>query len=168
MTVHRLFSRLHMPDKYTKEKRSEIMSKIRSKGTQIELTMKRALEEQGIEFDYQPKVFGTPDFLIPPNIAVFCDSSFWHGRNWNKLKKKLPKGYWRAHIEENRKRDKLVNVQLQKEGYVVFRFWDYQIVKHMNRCIGKIQKTLKASVKANLLTKKKHFKLTEPYRLGNT
>jgi DNA mismatch endonuclease (patch repair protein) len=133
-----------MPDKYTKEKRSEIMSKIRSKGTKIELKMKKALEDQGIEFKYQPKMYGTPDFLVPPNIAVFCDSSFWHGRNWKKLRKKLQKGYWRTHIEENRKRDKLVNARLYGEGYVVFRFWDYQIEKQIDRCTAKIKKTLLA------------------------
>lgn len=74
-----------VPDIFSKEKRSEIMSKIRSKGTKIELRMKKALEETGVEFEYQPKMFGRPDFFVPPNIAVFCDSSFWHGRNWRGL-----------------------------------------------------------------------------------
>jgi len=131
-----------MPDKYSKEKRSEIMSKIRSKGTKIELKMKKTLEEQGIKFEYQPKMFGRPDFLIPPDIAIFCDSSFWHGRNWNELKRKLPKGYWRSHIEQNRERDKLVNARLRNEGYVVIRFWDYQIKKQTDECLHRIKKTL--------------------------
>ena len=131
-----------MPDVFTKKKRSEVMSKIRSKGTKIELSMKKALEEEKIEFLYQPKIFGKPDFLIIPSIAVFCDSSFWHGRQWQGLKKRLSVGYWRDHIERNRKRDRFVNSQLRSEGYIVLRVWDYEIIKSMDKCIKKIKDTL--------------------------
>ena len=127
-----------MPDMFTKEKRSEIMSKIRSKGTKIEVKMKKALEENGIEFEYQPEMFGKPDFLIENKIAVFCDGSFWHGRNWQQLKKKLPDAYWKEHISNNRKRDKAVNSELRNEGYMVIRFWDDEINKDINRCIEKL------------------------------
>jgi len=132
-----------MPDLFSKEKRSEIMSKIRSKGTKIELRMKDALERNGIRFEYQPKMFGSPDFLIPPNIAVFCDSSFWHGRNWHKLKKKLKKKYWYDHIQRNRERDKEVNTVLRSKGYIVLRFWDDEIEKNMERCIKRIIRAIK-------------------------
>jgi DNA mismatch endonuclease (patch repair protein) len=66
---------------------------------------------------FEPKMFGNPDFLIQPNIIVFCDSSFWHGRDWSSLRKRLPQGYWREHIERNRKRDRLVNAHLKKRNY---------------------------------------------------
>jgi DNA mismatch endonuclease (patch repair protein) len=128
-----------MPDVFTKKKRSEIMSRIRSKGTKIELRMKQSLEENDIKFEYQPKIFGKPDFLIPPNIVVFCDSAFWHGRSWKKLKSKLRKGYWREHIERNRKRDRIVNSRLKKEGYIVLRFWNDRIEKEINACIATIK-----------------------------
>jgi len=133
-----------MPDIFSKEKRSEIMSKIRSRGTQIELKMKKALEEAGVEFEYQPKMFGRPDFLIQPKIAIFCDSSFWHGRNWRSLKKQLSKEYWRKHIQENIKRDKVVNAELKRRGYTVLRFWDDGIEKHVLKCIEKIKRELPA------------------------
>lgn len=131
-----------MPDIFTKEKRSEIMSKIRSKGTKIELKMKKALEDAGIEFEYQPKIFGRPDFFVSPKIAIFCDSSFWHGRNWRSLKKQLPKQYWHKHIQESIDRDKVVNAELRKRGYKVLRFWDDDIEKHLSKCIEKIKKEL--------------------------
>lgn len=134
-----------MPDKFTKEKRSEIMSKIRSKGTKIELKMKKALEEAGIEFEYQPKMFGRPDFLVSPKIAVFCDSSFWHGRNWKSLKRQLSSEYWHKHIRENIERDKLVNVELKRKGYVVMRFWDDDIEKRLSECIERIKKQFSES-----------------------
>jgi DNA mismatch endonuclease (patch repair protein) len=128
-----------MPDIFGKEKRSEIMSKIRSKGTGIELAFKRALEKSDLEFEYQPKIFGKPDFLVYPNIAVFCDSSFWHGRNWKKLKPKLKQGYWQKHIKKNIGRDRIVNRRLKESGYVVLRFWDDQIEKGLDSCITRIR-----------------------------
>jgi DNA mismatch endonuclease (patch repair protein) len=137
-----------MPDMFSKKKRSEIMSRIRSQGTKIEVKMEKALEENGIEFTYQPKMFGNPDFLIPPNIIVFCDSSFWHGRNWSKLKSQLSKAYWRDHIERNRKRDRAVNAHLRKEGYLVLRFWDDQIDKRIERCIKRIEKAVSSTSKS--------------------
>lgn len=133
-----------MPDIFSKEKRSEIMSKIRSRGTKIELKMMKALKEADMEYEYQPKIFGRPDFLIPPKIAVFCDSSFWHGRNWRSLGKQLSKEYWRKHIQDNIKRDKEVNAELERRGYTVLRFWDDDIEKHVLKCIAKIRKELPA------------------------
>jgi DNA mismatch endonuclease (patch repair protein) len=131
-----------MPDIFSKEKRSEIMSKIRSKGTKIELKMKAELDRNGLKYEYQPKLFGKPDFLIPPNIVVFCDSSFWHGRNWKKLRERLPDKYWYEHIKRNVERDKIVTKRLREEGYVVFRFWDNQIEKEAGKSVEKIKKLL--------------------------
>ncbi len=106
----------------------------------MELTFKKILEDNQINFEYQPKIFGKPDFFVKPNIVIFCDSSFWHGRNWEKLKKQLKKGYWQEHISANVKRDIIVNKTLEKEGYAVLRFWDDEIVKHPKEIIEKIGK----------------------------
>jgi DNA mismatch endonuclease (patch repair protein) len=114
---------IQMTDKFSREKRSQIMSKIRSKNTDIEILLMKALEKNCITFEYQPRLFGKPDFLIPPKIIIFCDSSFWHGRNWVELEKTLSKGYWHEHIKRNRERDLQVNQQLAKENYFVLRFW---------------------------------------------
>jgi DNA mismatch endonuclease (patch repair protein) len=138
-----------MPDPFTRKKRSEIMSKIRSTGTKIELTMKKALEDAGIGFQYQPKLYGKPDFSVHPRIAVFCDSSFWHGRSWSKLKKKLPAEYWYDHIKNNRKRDAAVNRRLKKEGFAVLRFWDTEINSAIGDCINKIKKTVRSQHKGS-------------------
>jgi DNA mismatch endonuclease, patch repair protein len=130
-----------MPDMFTTKKRSEIMSKIRSSGTAIELKMKNALEENRIEFIYQPKeMFGHADFLVPPDLVIFCDSSFWHGRDWKKLRLKLKEGYWREHIGKTRIRDRKVDAELKKQGYIILRFWDRDIEKNMIKCINRIKR----------------------------
>jgi DNA mismatch endonuclease (patch repair protein) len=132
-----------MPDVFTKEKRSELMSRIRSKGSKMEVEFTQLLKSNNIEFTYQPKIFGKPDFLLKPNIVIFCDSSFWHGRNWKMLKNQLKEGYWRDHIAKNMKRDRLVSHTLRKEGFVVLRFWDDEIKEHPEDVTNKIQRALK-------------------------
>lgn len=139
-----------MPDIFTKEKRSQIMSRIRSKGSKIEIKMKEALNTNEIDYEYQPKLFGNPDFLIKPNIALFCDSSFWHGRDWSKLVTQLKEGYWQNHIRKNKERDVTVTKTLTEQGYVVLRFWDDEIVKRIDDCIKKIQNTLKIKEKPRI------------------
>lgn len=138
-----------MPDKFTKQERSRIMSKIKSKGSKMELRMKTALESNKIEFEYQPKMFGKPDFMVKPNIVIFCDSSFWHGRNWNKLKQQLSKEYWFDHINRNRKRDLYVNRTLKKQGYTVMRFWEENIHKNVEGCVAKIRRVQESLANSN-------------------
>jgi DNA mismatch endonuclease (patch repair protein) len=118
----------------------------------MELLMKAALETNGITFLYQPKMFGKPDFLIGKKIMIFCDSSFWHGRNWQQLKRRLPDAYWREHIEKNRKRDRVVNSALKNEGYIVIRYWDEEVNKNIDKCITRIIESMNkvVEVRANV------------------
>ena len=129
-----------MPDVFSKEKRREVMSKIRSHGSKIELRFEQLLAANEIKFEYQPNIFGKPDFFIKPNLAIFCDSSFWHGRNWKKLKMQLKEGYWQEHIANNIKRDRLVNKTLKNQGYTVLRFWDNEINKRPEKVVKKVKK----------------------------
>jgi DNA mismatch endonuclease (patch repair protein) len=115
--------------------------------------MKIALEEKHIDFQYQPKMFGNPDFFIPPKVVVFCDSSFWHGRNWRILQKRLPKGYWYDHIRKNRIRDRRVVTELKSQGYIVLRFWDEKINNDINRCVKRILKNKKTAERCKILEK---------------
>jgi DNA mismatch endonuclease (patch repair protein) len=122
------------------------MSKIRSKNTKLDLYMETILRNNGITFKKYPRMLGNPDFLIRKNLVIFCDSSFWHGKNWKTLKKKLAKGnnseYWINHISKNRKRDGIVSRKLKRDGYTVVRVWDNQVYKRPDLCIAKIKKKL--------------------------
>lgn len=68
----------------TKEQISYNMSRVRSSGSVIERTLGKALWAAGIRYRKQyRKVPGKPDFaLVSKKIAIFCDSSFWHGRGF--------------------------------------------------------------------------------------
>ena len=138
-----------MADIFDKPTRSQVMSLIKSKNTRMEQTFKRALRTARIRFTFQPKIMGKPDFLVSRNVAVFCDSAFWHGKNWIKLKKKLTTGnnpkYWLNHIAANRRRDREVNRQLKKRGYIVLRFWDDNIKKRTAECIKLVREAASSS-----------------------
>ena len=90
---------------------SKIMKKIKSTNTSIEVKLRKALWNRGYRYRKNYKELpGTPDIvIIKYKIAVFCDSEFFHGKDWEKLKVRLEDGknpnYWIKKIERNRKRD---------------------------------------------------------------
>jgi len=129
-----------MTDIFSKKKRSEIMSKIRSKNTKAELLVFRELRKRGIYFQkHYKRAAGNPDIALPrKKKAVFIDGDFWHGYQFSKLKKRLPKKYWLAKIERNIKRDRKNRAQLRKEGWEVLRVWEHDIRKNLNKSINKI------------------------------
>ena len=87
-------------DKVSKEVRSEIMSKIRSKNTKPELMLKDALV--GSYMRYQPKVNGKPDFANNKRkVAVFVDGCFWHKCPKCYRPPKSNQEYWIPKIERN-------------------------------------------------------------------
>jgi len=129
-----------MADCFTKEKRSEIMSNIRSKNTKAEILVFRELRRRGVYFQkHYKKAKGNPDIALPrKKKAVFIDGDFWHGRNFKKTKDRLPKKYWRAKIEGNIKRDRKNRTKLRKEGWQVLRIWEHEVIKKFNSTIDKI------------------------------
>jgi DNA mismatch endonuclease (patch repair protein) len=119
------------------------MSRIRSKNTRLDKTMRVILRKARIPFKMYPKIFGKPDFLVGEKVVIFCDSSFWHGRNWNKLRPQLQKGsnasYWVKHIAGNIARDKTVTCVLKRSGYKVLRFWDTDVYARPQTCLRKLK-----------------------------
>lgn len=127
--------------KKTKEQIYFNMSRIRSKNTQIELILGRALQDKGLKYRRHYNITGKPDFaLVDKRIVVFCDSEFWHGYNWSQAKKEIKtnREFWIKKIEGNIKRDKEVNNALRKQGWKVIRFWGKQIKKDPECCAERV------------------------------
>ena len=131
-----------MADVFTKEKRSWIMSRIRSKDTKIELAVADILSSNKIPFARHPKITGSPDFLVGGTMAVFCDGDFWHGFRYDR-KRKPRKKFWRDKIERNMRRDRYVSGRLRREGYSVIRLWEHDIVKRPDACLAKITRFMR-------------------------
>lgn len=128
-------------DDLTPEQRRKNMQHIRSKDTSIEIKLRKALWHEGIRYRKNFKALpGKPDIAITKyRIAIFCDSSFWHGRDFEKKKPVATNHqYWDAKIKRNMERDKEVNQQLRAAGWTVLRFWDIEINKNMDECINTV------------------------------
>lgn len=131
-----------MADIFTPEKRSWVMSRIRSTNTKIDLKMKKILSDLGCKYVMYPKIQGNPDFaLMDEKIAIFCDGSFWHGYKYSE-KKKPAKKYWKEKIENNMKRDQKNSRKLRRAGWSVLRFWEHDIENRPELCINKIRKKM--------------------------
>ncbi|OGI34302.1 MAG: hypothetical protein A2259_05090 [Candidatus Moranbacteria bacterium RIFOXYA2_FULL_43_15] len=133
-----------MADIFSKEKRSEIMSKIRSKNTSIEKAVFRELAKRGVYFQkHYKKAFGNPDVALPrKKKAVFIDGDFWHGYRFEKQKKRLANKYWINKIDTNIKRDRKNRLKLKKNGWKVFRIWEHEIERNFENSINKIESFL--------------------------
>ena len=119
------------------------MSRIKSKDTSIEVSLRRAVWASGIRYrkNYK-KLPGTPDIAITKYcIAVFCDGDFWHGKDWDVKKHRLRNNreYWVEKIERNISRDCEVNKRLCGMGWTVVRFWGSEIRKDVHGCVEDIK-----------------------------
>lgn len=136
--------------KYTNvsESRRKTMCKIRGKDTSIELNLRKALWKEGIRYRKNYKeIPGSPDICITKyKIAIFCDSEFFHGKDWTVLKSKLEKGnnssYWMAKIQENIERDDKIDKELLFRGWTVIHFWGNDILKHTDECVKIVKETI--------------------------
>jgi DNA mismatch endonuclease (patch repair protein) len=119
-----------MSDIFTKEKRSEVMSLIRPKGTKPEKLVFRFLRKEKIHFQrHYRKAPGSPDVAVPSKkLAVIIDGDFWHGYRFASWKAKLPKRYWQEKIETNIRRDKRNRARLRRAGWKVLRVWEHELV----------------------------------------
>lgn len=132
--------------KRTYEQISENMKRIRNKDTRIELAISKSLWRKGYRFRKNSKsIFGCPDISIKKfKIAIFCDSAFWHGLNWESDKERIKTNteFWIKKIERNIERDHEVTNYLMKHGWIVLRFSDKQILKELDECIRKIEEAI--------------------------
>ena len=92
-------------------------------------------------------IVGKPDIVfIGKKVAVFCDSEFFHGKDWEVLKPRLEKGknpdYWIPKIQRNMQRDIEKDQALLFEGWTVIRFWGDEIKKHTDECVKVVEEEI--------------------------
>ena len=137
-----------MADVLTPEQRHKNMQHIRGKDTKIELTLRKALWHKGYHYRKNYKALpGTPDIALTKyKIAIFCDSEFFHGKNWEVLKPRLEKGnnseFWIKKITRNMERDDEVNKSLLFMGWTVVRFWGDEINRNTAECVKVIEEVI--------------------------
>ncbi len=136
-----------MTDNHTPEERRRNMQAIKGKDTSIELKLRKELWSRGVRYRKNCKnVYGHPDLaFIGKKVAVFCDSEFWHGYDWENRKETIHtnREFWIQKIERNIERDKEVNEKLISEGWTVIRFWGKEIQKDVSSCADKVVEALR-------------------------
>lgn len=134
-----------MTDPLSREERSALMAKVRSKGNRsTEVETMSVLKNSGIKgwIQHPSDVPGHPDFYFPEeNIAVFVDGCFWHACPKCGRIPKTRVAFWKAKIEGNRRRDLSLTRTLRKHGYHVMRVWEHALqddkwVRRLIRMLG--------------------------------
>lgn len=129
-----------MADTVSKKKRSEIMSKVRSKDSKIEVDFRKAIWKAGFRYrKNSTKYFGKPDLVLKKyKTVIFVDSCFWHGCKQHCRLPATNKKYWVDKIERNKERGKEVNHYYRKIGWKVIRVWEHQLQKNFDKTIERI------------------------------
>ena len=116
-----------MADIFTKAKRSEVMSRIRSRGNRgTELRLIALMRAHGITgWRRNAALFGKPDFVFrAARLAVFVDGCFWHGCPRHATMPRSNRAFWKAKLTRNAARDREVTRALRKAGWRVLRVWE--------------------------------------------
>lgn len=134
---------IEMADKFSKEKRSEIMSKIHRNDTTPELKVRHYLHTHG--YGYRKnygKLPGSPDiYLQKYNTAIFINGCFWHGHQ-NCKYYSLPKSnveFWNKKISRNRKRDYNNILKLKELGIEPITLWECDIKHKFESTMNKLE-----------------------------
>jgi DNA mismatch endonuclease (patch repair protein) len=135
-----------MADVFSRKKRSDVMSRIRSEGnTDTELALIRVLKKNGITgWRRRWPLLGKPDFVFPAaHLAVFVDGCFWHACKQHSKPPKTNCEYWRKKLRRNRERDLLVAAGLRARGWRVLRLWEHELApKNERMCVRRLLRAL--------------------------
>lgn len=135
----------------TKEQTSRNMRSNKAKDTKPELMLRKELWRRGLRYRKNYKLLvGKPDIVfLRAQIAVFVDGRMWHGYDWEHQKNdfKSNRDYWIPKIEANREHDFEVTQDLIEQGWLVLRFWDFEIKQDVATCADKIEQAYRNRIK---------------------
>lgn len=134
-------------DNHTPEQRRKNMQAVKNKDSKIEIMLRKELWNRGLRYQKNcTNIFGKPDIVFKgKKVAIFCDSEFWHGYDWENKKHEIKskRDFWIPKIERNMQRDIEVTNRLNREGWIVLRFWGKEIKKNLKECADEIERMLK-------------------------
>jgi DNA mismatch endonuclease (patch repair protein) len=141
-----------MSDVFSKRKRSEIMSRVRSRRNErTELELIRQFRQNGITgWRRNQKLFGAPDFVFPrQRVAVFVDGCFWHSCPTHRSTPATNRRFWTEKLRRNQIRDGLVTRTLRRRGWSVLRIWQHELnADHKATTLKRMKLVLKARLSA--------------------
>ena len=136
-----------MADVLSRESRSALMSRVRSRGNKsTELRLILLMRAGGIAgWRRGRRIMGKPDFVFPKaRLAIFVDGDFWHGNPKTFRQPKDNFDFWRQKIARNRSRDRLVNRALRARGWTVLRIWESSLAKRPATVMRRLARKLES------------------------
>lgn len=134
-----------MVDRFSKETRSRIMSKVQ-RNSKPEQILRKALFRLGYRYSIKHKFKDLnfiPDIvMVSRKTCIFVDGCFWHRCPICFKEPKTNKDYWIPKIRRNIERDKQQNRYLRSKGWRVIRIWEHSIKKNLDKTIKKILRQL--------------------------
>jgi DNA mismatch endonuclease (patch repair protein) len=142
-----------MTDDMTREQRSYTMSRIRSKGSEIEDILFRLVRDSlGERWRVERNVIslpGRPDVVVPElRLAIFADGCFFHWCAKHARPPRSNRSYWVPKLKGNAQRDKRNRACLRRRGYGVWRFWAHDL---RGGALVKTSRTVTARLSARIL-----------------
>ena len=116
------------------------MVAIHSTDTKPEVMLRKALWHQGVRYRKNFRVLGYQvDIAITKHkIAVFCDGTFWHGKDGDGSQVATNTKFWKNKIQRNKERDLEATITLRDAGWKVLRFWDDEITSNLDECKNRV------------------------------
>lgn len=122
-----------MTDIFSKQKRSEVMSAIRSKNTRPEKVVRSMLHRMGLRFrNHGKRLPGKPDVVLARyKTVVEIHGCFWHRHQGCKLASNpsANKKFWQAKFKRNVTRDEANRKELRKMGWRTILVWECELRK---------------------------------------
>lgn len=135
-----------MSDVFTSLKRSQIMSRVKSKGNKAtELALIRLFRSTSISGWLRgAKLYGKPDFIFRNHrLVIFVDGCFWHGCPKHASQPSTNIAFWKEKLRKNKSRDQLVTKELRREGWRVLRIWQHELMaRNERRLVERIRRAL--------------------------
>lgn len=118
-----------MIDNLSKDKRSKIMRSIHQKDTKPEIAVRKILTSLGYRYRlHSSDLPGRPDIVFRgKRKVIFVHGCFWHSHKGCKLSHIPDITYWKNKLRDNKKRDKIIQEKLVKEGWSYLIIWECEI-----------------------------------------
>lgn len=126
-----------MTDVLTREQRHRCMSRIRSKNTKPEVTLRSAVWARGLRYRlHDSRLPGRPDMaFISAKVAVFVDGCFFHGCPDHAVLPKTNRYFWGRKLSANVRRDRHVDAELRAIGWRAIRIWEHEVKSNLDSAV---------------------------------
>jgi DNA mismatch endonuclease (patch repair protein) len=120
------------------------MARVRSRNTDPEIKLRKALWSIGLRYRLASKLPGSPDIVfVRARVAVFVDGCFWHGCPTHYRAPKTNQDFWSRKLERNQNRDARVNTELAALGWHVVRVWEHEVHEKLEEVVSDIERVVR-------------------------